>query len=249
MPKTITAKKYKVKIKEIVDETHDVKSFKFDYPKHFDYVAGQFIMISLNIITDRVQKTIKRAYSLSSSPSQQDYIETIVKLMGSGSTRLFNHNVADELEITGPYGMFKFEEDHSNIIHGKKLNHIVLIAAGSGITAPMSIARYILDSELDLNVTFIFSNKTSKDIIVRDELEQLSKENKNFNLHLTTTQPDKSWSGHDGRIDENIIKKLIPQIDDALFYLCGPVEFCNSLAQTISTLGADKQQIKMEKYD
>jgi len=249
MPKAIAAAKHKVKILDIVDETHDVKSFKFSYPKHFEYVAGQFVMITLDITKDNEQKTIKRAYSLSSSPTQQNHIGTIVKLMGVGSARLFSHKIGDELEITGPYGMFKFEDGHSNVIDGKHMHHIVLIAAGSGITAPLSIARYILDSQLDLKVTFIFSNKTGKDVISREELGGLAKANKNFQLYLTITREDKSWQGHSGRIDEHTIKKLVPRIDDALFYLCGPVEFCNTLAQTISKLGADKKQIKMEKYD
>ncbi len=253
-PKTlvpIIAKTHKVKLIEVKQETNNVRSFKFSYPYGFQYYPGQFVMINLNVLQDGIPKIIKRSYSLSSSPTQEKYIETIVKLMGAGSKRLFEHMKGDEIEIAGPYGMFTFQEDSSNLLHGRKLNHIVLLAAGSGITAPLSIARYILDSNLPLKVSFIFSNKTSHDIIARKELEAMAAEHENFSLYLTATRPeeDPSWHGLTGRVDEKLIKATAHDISDTLFYLCGPAEFVDHCAKLLNNLGADAKQIKTEKYE
>lgn len=253
-PKTLTpiiAKKHKVKLIEVKQETHNVRSFKFSYPHSFQYYPGQFVMINLSMIQDGIPKMIKRSYSLSSSPTQEKHIETIVKLMGAGSKRLFEHMKGDELEIAGPYGMFTFKDDVSNLLHGRKLNHVVLLAAGSGITAPLSIARYILDSKLSLKVSFIFSNKTSHDIIAKKELEQMAAEHENFSLYFTVTRPeeDPEWHGLTGRIDEKLIKAAAHDISDALFYLCGPAEFVDHCAKLLISLGADVKQIKTEKYE
>ncbi|MBI2136070.1 hypothetical protein HYU06_03295 [Candidatus Woesearchaeota archaeon] len=226
-PTLTPAKTHKVKIIEVNQETHNVRSFRFSYPQGFEYKPGQFIMITLNVVQDGIPKLIKRSYSLSSAPTQEKHIETIVKLMGLGSKRLFEHMKGDELEITGPYGMFTFQENLSNEVHGRKLNHIVLLAAGSGITAPLSIVRYILDSRLALKVSLIFSNKTGHDIIARKELERLAAEHDNFSLYLTVTRPeeDPDWHGLSGRMDEKLIKAAVHDIADGLFYLCGPAEF------------------------
>ena len=250
-PILIPAKTHKVKLIEVKLETPNVRSFKLSYPHGFQYYPGQFVMINLNVMQDGIPKLIKRSYSLSSAPTQEKHIETIVKLMGTGSKRLFEHMKGDELEITGPYGMFTFQEDISNEVHGRKLNHIVLLAAGSGITAPLSIARYILDSNLALKVSFIFSNKTSHDIIARKELEKLAAEHDNFSLFLTITRPeeDPQWHGLTGRVDEKLIKAAANDISDALFYLCGPAEFVDHCAKLLSSLGADAKQIKTEKYE
>ena len=250
-PKIIPAKTHKVKIVEIKQETHNVRSFKFSYPHGFEYLPGQFIMINLNVMQNELPKFIKRSYSLSSAPTQEKHIETIVKLMGIGSQKLFEHMKGDELEIIGPYGMFTFQEDVSNVLHGRHLNHIILLAAGSGITAPLSIARYILDSNLPLKVSFIYSNKTSHDIIAREELERMAAEHENFSLFMTVTRPeeDPDWHGLLGRIDEKLIKAAVHDVSDSLFYLCGPGEFVDNCARLLSSLGADAKQIKTEKYE
>ncbi|HIH42015.1 TPA: hypothetical protein HA246_00030 [Candidatus Woesearchaeota archaeon] len=250
-PTIIPVKTHKVKLLEVNQETTNVRSFRFSYPHGFDYKPGQFIMINLDVIQDGISKFIKRSYSLSSAPMQEKHIETIVKLMGAGSKRLFEHMKGDELEIAGPYGMFTFQEEVSNEVHGRKLNHIVLLAAGSGITAPLSIARYILDSSLALKVSFIFSNKTSHDIIARKELEKMTAEHDNFSLYLTVTRPeeDPDWHGLTGRVDEKLIKAAVHDVSDALFYLCGPAEFVDHCAKLLSSLGVDTKQIKTEKYE
>ena len=250
-PTIIPAKTYKVKILEVNHETPNVRSFRFSYPHEFKYLAGQFIMLNLSVMQNEIPKIIKRSYSLSSSPAQEQYLGTIVKLMGIGTQKLFEHMKGDELEIIGPYGMFTFQEEISNMLHGRKLNHIVLLAAGSGITAPLSIARYILDSSLALKVSFIFSNKTSHDIIARKELERMAAEHDNFSLYLTVTRPeeDSDWHGLTGRVDEKLIKAAVHNISDGLFYLCGPAEFVDHCAKLLSSLGADAKQIKTEKYE
>lgn len=254
LPKILTpipAKTHKVKLLEVKQETHNVRSFKFSYPDGFQYLAGQFIMLNLSIMQNEIPKIIKRSYSLSSSPTQEQYLGTIVKLMGIGTQKLFEHMKGDELEIIGPYGMFTFQEGLSNMLHGRKLSNIVLLAAGSGITAPLSIARYILDSNLPLKITFIFSNKTSHDIIARQELEKMAVEHDNFSLFLTVTRPeeDHGWHGLTGRIDEKLLKVAVHDISDALFYLCGPAEFVDYCVKLLSSLGADAKQIKTEKYE
>ena len=113
------------------------------------------------------------------------------------------------------------------------------------------IAMYLTDSNLQLKVSFIFSNKTGNDIIAGKELERLAAEHENFKLYLTITRPeeDRGWHGLTGRVDEALIKSSVPDISDGLFYLCGPGEFVDHCAKLLSSFGADAKQIKTEKYE
>ncbi|HAX90272.1 MAG TPA: flavodoxin, partial [Cyanobacteria bacterium UBA11370] len=67
----------------IIDETHDVKTFRFaaDPPVLFTYQPGQFVILNLDING----KPVKRSYSLSSTPSRPHTLDITVKRTSSPS--------------------------------------------------------------------------------------------------------------------------------------------------------------------
>ena len=66
-----------VRCLQIIEETHDVKTFCFvaEQPVLFDYQPGQFVTLNLSI----GGKDVKRFYSISSSPTRPYSIEITVK--------------------------------------------------------------------------------------------------------------------------------------------------------------------------
>ncbi|MEJ2744462.1 MAG: hypothetical protein P8123_02070 [bacterium] len=65
---------YEVKVKEIIRRTHNVKSIRVENPG-LAYRAGQFLCAALKTETE-----CKRYLSISSSPTEKDYIEFTKKL-------------------------------------------------------------------------------------------------------------------------------------------------------------------------
>ena len=77
------------------------------------------------------------------------------------------------------------------------------------------------------------------------------KENPNFKFLVTCTRlaDDDPWEGRRGRIDADWIKEHIDDLDNTVFYACGPnalVEMAETLAK--DELGAPKEQVILEKW-
>lgn len=233
-------KEYKLKIKEIVDETPEVKLFRCEIPKGTDinFNSGQFFMVS----KEGDEDNLKRAYSVASSPAQKDYIEIGLDKVGKFSTKLFGLKPGDTLIFKGPYGKFYFSEEIKQ--------NLVLIAGGVGITPLMSIIRCCNDKKLVNKVNLLYSVKNPEDIIYRDELEKIKNENKNINYEVTITRPraETDWSGKTGRIDEEFLKDKIENIKKSLYFLCGPNEFIKANIEILEKLGVTKDQIKTDVW-
>ncbi len=233
-------KEYKLKIKEIIDETPRVKIFRCEVPDdtEISFYSGQFFMVSI----DGDEENLKRAYSIISSPSEKDHIDICLDKVGKFSTKLFNTNPDDTLIFKGPYGKFYFTEEMKN--------NLVLIAGGTGMTSLMSIIRYCNAKKLSNKIKFIYSVRTPADIICRDELEKIKNENNNFDyiVAVTRPEPEHNWQGRTGRIDEEFLKKNIEDVHGSLYFLCGPNEFVNANIEMLEKLGATKEQIKTDVW-
>ena len=223
-------------------ETPDTISIRYELSEEMRRRPGHFVMIYLDVEQEGKKKVLKRAYSMSSIPADS-YIETAVKLEGVGSQRIHTLNPDDEVEIEGPFGHFTFEEGEAD--------EIILMGAGSGITPLMSIIRYIHAEKLPTKTTLLYSNKTPQDIVYRHELEELNK-HKNINIHFTITRTEEAasegWEGLTGRINKDMIKKIIKDIKKPLFYLCGPPQFVEDLKTLLIEQGVEKEKIKQERY-
>ncbi len=231
-------------ILEVIDniiETHDTRTIRFKIADKIDFKPGQFGMLTLDVIRDGKNKTEKKAYSIASIPGK-DYIDFTVKKHNPGpfGSRMHSLKPGDKVQVEFPYGLF---------FHLPELgNDIVLIGAGSGIVPLMSIIRYNTEHNHPVKMRLIYTNKTKNDVIYHKELLDLEKKNKNLKLYLATTK-DESWKGLNGRVDENIIRELVPDYASVLFYICGPPKMVSDIQQMLIALGVDRSNIKTERFD
>jgi len=129
--------------------------------------------------------------------------------------------------------------------------HLVCIAGGSGVTPFRAFVREATRRRLDTPITVLYSVRTTRSIIFRDEFHQLELENPNFSFYVTCTrlQDGETWTGRRGRIDAAWVKQHTPDPAKAVFYACGPnelVEFAENLV--LKELGMPKEQMKTEKW-
>ena len=244
---TWTQGKKQVKCVQIINETADVKTFTFvsEPPVKFDYQPGQFITLNLNI----EGKSVKRSYSISSTPSRPHSLEITVKRVpaphdepsappGLVSNWLHdNMKVGSQIEINAPMGKFTNFANPST--------KIFMISAGSGITPMMSMSRWICDTISNVDIVFLHSARSPEDIIFRQELEMMTSRYPNFKLAITVTRPvpGQPWYGYTGRINETILPAIASDYQERTVYVCGPNPFMEATKELLQ-----KINFPMENY-
>jgi ferredoxin-NADP reductase/ferredoxin len=242
-----------VRCVQIIPETRDVKTFSFlpiDFPVLFTYQPGQFITLVLDIDG----KTVRRSYSISSTPSRPHNLEITVKRVpapdddptappGLVSNWLHdNLKVGSQIKIGAPMGKF------TNFANPSR--KILLISAGSGITPMMSMSRWICDTVSEVDMIFVHSAKTPKDIIFRSELEMMAARYPKFKLAITITRPEPGipWFGYTGRLTESILPAIAPDFMERTVYVCGPNPFMEAAKAMMEKLNFPMQNYYEESF-
>jgi ferredoxin-NADP reductase len=210
---------YEVKILEKEMVTHDTIRFKVEKPEGYNYEMGQACRLSINLAD---WKDEKRFFSFTSI-NGDDFLEFHAKIYhdrNSVSKKMVDLNIGDGFLISDPV--------KSSMYKGKG----VFIAAGVGITPFMSIMRQLRkDGKLDGH-TFVYSNKEEKDIIFRNELEEMKKDG--LKLMHTLTREEKDGFLH-GRVDKEFLTREIGDFNQE-FHVCGTNEFMIAVRRTLREL-------------
>jgi ferredoxin-NADP reductase len=223
-------------VENILQRTHNVKSFRFIKPSSFYYKAGQFMFLTIKI----EDLYAKKPFSISSSPTENEFIEFTKKLTGHNfSNALDALKIDDQVKIEAPYGTFTFEGQYDKI---------ALLSGGIGITPLRSICRYCTDLKLPTKVTLIYGNRKEEDIAFKNELEVMQQQNSNLKVVFTLDEPGVNWTGYNGVITNSLIRKEIPDYLDRVFYICGPPAMVKAMEDVLNNLNIPPIQIKKESW-
>ncbi|MDP5171689.1 MAG: FAD-binding oxidoreductase [Bacteroidia bacterium] len=238
-----------VAIDEIKDETPDAYTIFFQNPDplQFTYFPGQYLTVKLDVDGE----SIRRAFSLSSSPATDDRLSVTIKRVENGLASNFirDHLTAGDLvEIMPPMGRFYVETDPT------ATNHYVLIGAGSGITPLMSILKTVLNTEPQSKVSLWYGNRNRASIIFREELAHFSAQYpERLHVHHILTAPDFDWDGPQGRLDVKAIYNLVSELfmTDELrkqYYICGPNGLMDAAEKALDQHAVHPADVHREYY-
>ncbi len=200
------------RITSIIDVTEHEKLFELRLIDErirnaFHHEPGQFVEVSIFGVGEA-------PISISSSPSKSGFIELCVRRAGAVTQALHKKQCGDIVGLRGPFGRgFPFED--------MKGHDILLVAGGLGIAPLRSLINNIHDERSDFgNVTIIYGAKTPDEIMFRQQFE-MWQHRKDFDLHLTVDNPDKTWDGEVG-----VVTKPFEYLDidasRAYGAVCGP---------------------------
>jgi glycine betaine catabolism B len=239
-----------VRCAEIINETHDVKTFRFvtDPPTLFSYKPGQFVTLELDIDGEEVL----RSYSISSTPSRPHSLEITVKRVPAASPDVApglvsnwlhdNLSVGSIIKLSGPLGKFSCFQHPSR--------KLLFISGGSGITPMMGMSRWLCDTAADCDMVFLHSARTPADVIYQQELLLLSSKHQNFRPIVTTTQwqSGQGWMGLTGRLNPNMLKSIIPDFMERTVFVCGPEAFMAATKEIMVCLKFPMEQYHEESF-
>ncbi|MDA0749074.1 MAG: FAD-binding oxidoreductase [Verrucomicrobia bacterium] len=237
MPKNVV----EMEIDEVTMELPDTKTLRLKWPEGYetDFKTGQFI----TVYWPDTPK-YKRAYSLSSCALDTGFFEVTIKRDGKMGTRIVDWaEKGNKLFVIPPVGRFL------PVLEPEK--HLVCIAGGSGVTPFRGFAREATLRKLETKITILYSVRTTEDIIFNDEFRELEQKNPHFKFNVTCTRLSDSdpWPGRRGRIGADWVKEQISNINDTIFYACGPNALVDNAERLVlEELQCPKEQLKLEKW-
>ncbi|MBC7794290.1 MAG: ferredoxin--NADP reductase [Clostridia bacterium] len=245
-PKSPSSATHDLRVREVVRETADAVSLRFDHPAagNIDFRPGQYFTVTLQID----DKKIRRSYSVSSALGD-DHLALTVKRVGDGAASSYiNAHVkaGDVLRVTGPTGNFHVEPARASG------HDLVLIAGGSGITPMMSITDTLLRGTAPCNLALIYGNRSAADVIFSERLGTLAtKHPERFRLRQVLQTPHADFRGASGVLDEATLAAEIAAIapsNTAEFFICGPTPVLDAGQAVLSRLGVEPTRIFVERF-
>ena len=219
---------YKVKILKTEYVTHDVKRFRVEKPEGYKFDPGQATEVTIEGMEEKLGKGPFTFTSLNEE-SELEFTIKIYRQIEGLTKELDKLKVGNLLIIHDVWGSITYQGPG------------VFLAGGAGVTPFIAIFRQLYkDKKIDDN-KLIFSNKTEKDIILKDEFEKMLSEN--FINVITEEKPDGYYSQ---RINKELIEKLVSNFDRH-FYICGPDKFVEDIHKMLNDLKVSDELIVIEK--
>lgn len=217
-----------VKIISMQKVTHDVKHYRVEKPNGYTFEPGQATEVSIN---HPKWKEERRPFTFTSL-NEWPHLEFTIKSYRDhdGLTNALDKlKTGDELILRDVWGAITYKGEG------------YFIAGGAGITPFIAIFRQLFhEKKIGTNELF-FSNKTSDDIILEEELVEMLGDNAHF---LVTKETDTIYES--ARIDKAFLLKNVKDFSKP-FYICGPDKMVEEISGILKELGADPESVVFEK--
>lgn len=218
-----------VRIRTTEKVTHDVLRIITERPQSYNFMPGQATEISIN---KEEWKDERRPFTFTCLPDA-DYLEFTIKTYPSrkGVTgQLLQLMTGDELIVHDVFGTIIYKAEG------------VFIAGGAGVTPFIAIFRDLYSKGMIGNNKLIFANKTTDDIILKDEFEKMLGDNL-----INILSDDETQSYFHGRITQEFLESNIK--DKATnIYLCGPDPMMEAVEKYLSDMGIDSSLVIKEAF-
>ena len=219
-------------VTDIRQDTPDVKTFRVVSPeggKLFEHRPGQCAMLSVPGVSEAM-------ISITSSPTNKEFMEFSVKKCGCLTQWLHAMEVGQMITVRGPYGRpFPVDDE----LAGKDR---LFVAGGIGLAPLRSVINYVRDKRDQYGMVDIVYGSRSKDDLVdyREIVEEWEKA-KDFHVHLTIDREQEGWDGHVGFVP-NYVKELNPDLKKTVL-MCGPPIMIKFTLAGLMELGFKREQV------
>ena len=174
-------------------------------------------------------------FSMSMVPKNNE-IRLTAKKLGDFTNEMPNLKPDSIVLIDGPHGVFT-----ADIISKDKL---LFIAGGIGITPIRSLLESL--GPIGKDIILLYSNKSRSEIVLDKELAELSQQ---YGFKIVNILGDENVEGYEnGRLDKDMLKRLVPDIAKREVFVCGPPPMMSALQTSIEQLGVSKDYIHSERF-
>ena len=219
-------------VTDIRTDTPDVKTFRVEAPEGgvmFKHMPGQCAFLSMPGVGEAL-------FSITSSPTQTNYMEFSIKRCGCVTEWLHAMEVGQQITVRGPYGNgFPVETD----LKGKDL---LFIAGGIGLAPLRSVINYCRDNRANYGtIDIIYGSRSKEDLVDYEEIVNEWMKEDGINVHLTIDREQDNWDGHVGFVP-NYVKEVNPDLSKTVL-MCGPPIMIKFTLGALKELGFKETQV------
>ncbi len=203
----------------------------------------------LRFVLKLVVIEVRRSYSICSGINDGEIRVAIKHVPGGLFSTYANENmqVGDVIDVMPPLGSFHTELDE------KREGNYLLVAAGSGITPILSIAKTTLETEPKSNVTLLFGNRSTSSTMFREQIAELKNAYMNrLNLIFIFSREQQDIELYNGHIDAQKCQSLfehwvdVKSLDGA--FICGPQTMTETVCDELIKAGTPAEHIHFELF-
>lgn len=227
----------------------------------YDYVAGQYVALRKELPNaEGALVELRRSYSICAAPTGDEIKVAIKRDLGGLFSTWANEELmaGDQIEVMSPAGAFISKHRITEINDPSQINttsqdRFVAVAAGSGITPVLAIARTILEANDHSRFDLIYANKAAMDVMFLEELADLKdRYPARLALHHVLSREQRISPLLSGRIDAQKLTALLtnvvqaPTVDE--WFLCGPFELVQLVRDQLTELEVPADKVRFELF-
>ena len=241
---------------------------------YYDYLPGQYVALRVQMPgPDGVDREVRRSYSICAAPVQfadgSSEIRVAIKRdIGGEFSTWANRELAAgaAMDVMSPMGAFVSRHggkggDVSNVLNsmnhpdnmGRGAGTYVAIAAGSGITPVMALAKSLLAADGGTSLDLVYANKATMDVMFLEELADMKdRYPQRLALHHVLSREQRIAPLMSGRLDADKLEALLgtaihaEDVDE--WFLCGPFELVQLCRDVLEARGVSRDKVRFELF-
>ncbi|MEM7054036.1 MAG: CDP-6-deoxy-delta-3,4-glucoseen reductase [Pseudomonadota bacterium] len=234
----IPVRKLPARVEQIDALTEDVRRIRLKLPKgqRLQFLAGQYMDILL-------PGGKRRAFSIASSPSEQEFIELHVKYVDGGG---FTGHVFDGmkpgeiLRLEGPLGMF--------FVRLNSPRPILMMGGGTGFAPLKAMIEDLIHAGDDRPITLYWGVRTEADLYANELIEGFAEQHPNFHYAPVLSEPANDWTGATGFVHEVLLNEHA-ELSAFEIYMSGPPAMVHSARKAFLATGITEDHLHYDSFD
>jgi propane monooxygenase reductase subunit len=225
----------RARVEAIEELTRDIRRLVLKVDDgEMPFRSGQYVDIGIPGTED------SRSFSMANLPNDDGRLEFMIKLYPGGvfSSLLSDGvlEVGDELDVTGPYGVFTLRDTDRPIL---------FIGGGAGMAPILSLLRFMVEQGVERPAVYYYGAREEQDLFHLEELAALRAVLPGF--RFVPALSDSAWEGETGLITD-VVERSEQGLDGVDAYLCGPPPMVDAAQEMLMRLGVDEARIHFDKF-
>jgi propane monooxygenase reductase subunit len=228
------------RVEAIEPLTHDIRLLRLALvePERLEFQCGQYVDIAIPGADGE-----HRSFSIANTPTTAHELEFMIKLYPDGHfSGLLDGggvNVGDELQLTGPYGVFTLRAAPRRLL---------FIGGGAGMAPILSLLRLLDESQDERSAVYYYGARRPDDLFHIEQLEALAASLKDFQFVPALSEEDGTgWQGETGLITD-VVDRLEEDVTEVEAYVCGPPPMVDAAIALLERRGVPEARIHYDKF-